>query len=109
LPPQLTHTPFRTHRKITAGQAETITTLQTQLHYEQHNGNILKKAVTIQDEKLKASQATVASMQAQGKELIELVRRLETENYALKSHVQQFGNGAGGDSHFGGGGSRDVF
>mmetsp|Transcript_21128 Transcript_21128/g.44035 ORF Transcript_21128/g.44035 Transcript_21128/m.44035 type:complete len:188 (-) Transcript_21128:15-578(-) len=57
---------------------------------------MLKKAVRAQHEQIQTGTKEVQSLRRSGTELLDHVRRLETENYALKAHLEQVAQGQGG-------------
>jgi chromosome segregation ATPase len=57
---------------------------------------MLKKAVRAQHEQIQSGTKEVQSLRQSGTELLNHVRKLETENYALKAHLEQVAQGQGG-------------
>ena len=70
---------------------------------------VLKRAVCMQDDRIKKGQAELAALRSQNAELAQHGRRLEVENYALKVHLQEAEVGAGAGSMFQPPRNPDVF
>ena len=76
-----------------------------------NENRLLKRAVGIQAGKISALEAKASEQEANLAAAADAVRRLETENYALKHHLRQaeaalqgrFGHGGGGGFGFGDG------